>query len=43
MKRLLKFSNYLAQLMALVDIGKTIKRWASIMDTTKDEQTKNKT
>ena len=42
MKRLLKYSNYLAQLMVLIDIGKTIKHWASKKDTTKDEQTKNK-
>ncbi len=27
MRRLLKFMNYAAQLMALIDIGKTIKRW----------------
>ena len=29
MRRLLKFMNYAAQLMALIDIGKTIKRWAT--------------
>jgi hypothetical protein len=27
MRRLLKFMNYAAQLMALIDIGRTIKRW----------------
>ena len=27
MRRLLKIMNYAAQLMALIDIGKTIKRW----------------
>ena len=27
MRQLLKFMNYAAQLMALIDIGKTIKRW----------------
>ena len=43
MKRLLKFSNYLAQLMVLIDIGKTIKRWATKNNTTSDGQTKNKT
>ena len=34
MRRLLKFMNYAAQLMALIDIGKTIKRWATKNDTT---------
>ena len=29
MRRLLKFMNYAAQLLALVDIGKAIKRWAT--------------
>ncbi len=29
MRQLLKFMNYAAQLMALIDIGKTIKRWAT--------------
>ena len=29
MRRLLKFMNYAAQLMALIDIGKTIKRWST--------------
>ena len=32
MRRLLKFMNYAAQLMALIDIGKTIKRWATKND-----------
>ena len=35
MRRLLKFMNYAAQLMALIDIGKTIKRWASKNDDTR--------
>lgn len=43
MRRLLKFMNYAAQLMALIDIGKTIKRWATKNDTASDGQTKNKT
>ena len=29
MRQLLKFMNYAAQLMALIDIGKTIKHWAT--------------
>ena len=29
MRQLLKSMNYAAQLMALIDIGKTIKRWAT--------------
>ena len=29
MRRLLKIINYAAQLMALIDIGKAIKRWAA--------------
>ena len=29
MRQLLKFMNYAAQLMALIDIGKTIERWAT--------------
>ena len=29
MRQLLKFMNYAAQLMALIDIGKTIKRLAT--------------
>ena len=43
MRQLLKFMNYAAQLMALIDIGRTIKRWATKNDTTSDGQTKNKT
>ena len=43
MRRLLKFMNYAAQLMALIDIGRTIKRWAIKSDTTSDGQTKDKT
>ena len=43
MRRLLKIMNYAAQLMALIDIGRTIKRWATKNDTTSDGQTKNKT
>ena len=43
MKRLLKFMNYAAQLMALIDIGKTIKRWATKNDTTSDGQAEDKT
>ena len=43
MRRLLKLINYAAQLMALIDIGKTIKRWATKNDTASDGQTKNKT
>ena len=29
MRQLLKSMNYAAQLMALIDIGKTIKRWST--------------
>ena len=29
MRQLLKFMNYAAQLMALIDIGKNFKRWAT--------------
>ena len=43
MRRLLKIMNYAAQLMALIDIGKTIKRWATKNDTTSNGQTKDKT
>ena len=43
MKRLLKLINYAAQLIALIDIGKTIKRWATKNDNTSDGQTKDKT
>ena len=40
MRQLLKITNYAAQLMALIDIGKTIKHWATKNDTTSDGQTK---
>jgi hypothetical protein len=30
--------NYAAQLMALIDIGKTIKRWATKNDTKKQKE-----
>ena len=30
MRRLLKFLNYAAQQLALIDFGKTIKRWATM-------------
>ena len=43
MRRLLKFMNDAAQVMALIDIGKAIKRWATKNDTTSDGQTKDKT
>ena len=44
MRRLLKFMNYAAQLMALIDIGKTIKRWATKNDIKKQkERPKTKT
>ena len=44
MRQLLKFMNYAAQLMALIDIGRTIKRWATKNDTKKQkERTKIKT
>ena len=29
MRRLMKYANYAVQLMALFDIGKAIKRWAT--------------
>ena len=29
MRRLLEFTNYAAQLLALIDIGKTIKHWGT--------------
>ena len=35
MRQLLKFMNYAAQLMALIDLGKAIKRWATKNDTKK--------
>ena len=43
MRRLLKIINYVAQLMALIDIGRTIKRWATKNDDTRDGQTENRT
>ena len=43
MRRLLKFTNYAAQLMALIDLWKAIKRWATKNDSTSDGQTKDKT
>lgn len=43
MRQLLKFINLAAQLMALIDIGKAIKRWATKNDDTRDGQTENKT
>ena len=44
MRRLfLKFINCTAQLMALIDIGKTIKRRATKNDDTRYGQTENKT
>ncbi len=38
MRQLLKFMNYAAQLMALIDIGKTIKRWATKSNTKKQKE-----
>ena len=38
MRQLLKFMNYAAQLMALIDIGKTIKRWATKSNTKKQNE-----
>jgi hypothetical protein len=38
MRRLLKIINLAAQLMALIDIGKTIKRWATKNDTKKQKE-----
>ena len=32
MRRPLKIMNYAAQLMALIDIGKAMKRWATKSD-----------
>ncbi len=41
MRRLLKFIDYLARLIAVIDIGKQInERWASKKEATKDEQAK---
>ena len=39
----MKYINCAAQLMALIDIGKTIKRWATKNDDTSNGQTENKT
>ena len=38
MSRLLKIINLAAQLMALIDIGKTIKRWVTKNDTKKQKE-----
>ena len=38
MRRLLKIMNYAAQLMALIDIGKTIKRWTTKNDTKEQKE-----
>ncbi len=38
MRQLLIIMNYAAQLMALIDIGKTIKRWATKNDTKKQKE-----
>ena len=38
MRQLLKFMNYAAQLMALIDIGKTIKRWATKSNIKKQQE-----
>ena len=38
MRRLLKYMNYEAQLMALIDIGKTNKRWATKSNIKKQEE-----
>ena len=38
MRQLLKIMNYAAQLMALIDIGKTIKRWATKSNTKKQKE-----
>ena len=38
MRRFLKYTNYAVQLMALIDIGKTIKRWATKNDTKKQKE-----
>ena len=44
MRQLLIIMNYAAQLMALIDIGKTIKRWATKSNIMKQkERTKIKT
>ena len=41
MRRLLKITNYAAQLMALIDLGKAIKRWVTKNDTKKQKTSKN--
>ena len=38
MRRLLKLTNLAAQLLALIDIGKAIKRWATKNDTKKQKE-----
>ena len=38
MRRLLKFMNYAAQLLALINIGKAIKRWATKNNTKKQKE-----
>ena len=38
MRQVLKFMNYAAQLMALIDIRKTIKRWGTKNDTKKQKE-----
>ena len=38
MRRLLNIMNYADRLLALIDIGKTIKRWASKNDTKKQKE-----
>ena len=43
MRLLLKFTNYAAQLMALIDIGKAIKRLVTKNDSTSNGQIKDKT
>ena len=43
MIRLLKIINYSAQLTALYDTMKAIKRWATKNDTTSDGQAEDKT
>ncbi len=42
MKRLLKFSNKVGLLLALLEFVKTIKHLATTEDTKEDEQTENK-
>ena len=32
MRQLLKFTNYTALFMALIDLGKAIKRWTTMSD-----------